>query len=236
MALPASSLASERPGEATRERLLAAAGAVFAARGYRGATMREIAERAKANLASAHYHFGSKEELYLEVARRQFEELEERFGRDRALAREDSPRQAFEEQLAARIRAMVELLLETPGHYGQLMQRELCDPSEALPVIVKRFIDPLRREMDRLIARLEPTLSLADVERCTRSIVGQIFFYVSHRPALLLMLGRERYPRGFEESMALHVTRFSLAGIAAVAATARSTGAGRPRPTRKGSA
>jgi AcrR family transcriptional regulator len=63
-------------GAGTRERILAAAGALFAERGLRGATMREIARRAGANLASAHYHFGSKEALYLAVASEMFHALE----------------------------------------------------------------------------------------------------------------------------------------------------------------
>jgi AcrR family transcriptional regulator len=230
--------ATSRNGEGTRERLLTAAGSVFAARGYRGATMREIAERADANLASAHYHFGSKEELYLEVARRQYEEIEARLAVATGGMEDGAPvaREVLERRLALRVRAMLELLLETPGHHGLLMQRELCDPSEALPVIVKRFIEPLRREMDALVHALEPHLSRPNVERCTRSIVGQIYFYVTHRPALLLMLERDRYPRGFEDSIAEHVTRFSLGGIAAVAAAAADGRSKPPRRTTKGSA
>jgi hypothetical protein len=65
----------------------------------------------------------------------------------------------------------------------------MTDPSDALPVIVKQFIDPQRRAMDRLVARLAPGLSPAEVERCTRSLVGQVFFYLTHRPALLLLMG-----------------------------------------------
>ena len=51
----------------TRDRVMEAAAQLFAERGFRGATMRAIAESAGTNLASAHYHFGSKEKLYLEV-------------------------------------------------------------------------------------------------------------------------------------------------------------------------
>lgn len=202
--------------------------------------MREIAERAKANLASAHYHFGSKEDLYLEVARRQFEAIELRLaeqerspdaGEDRELGRE-----AVEAQLAARVQVMLELMLEPPNQQGLLMQRELCDPSEALPVIVKRFIEPLRRDMDRIVSRLEPGLAREAVDRCTRSIVAQVFFYVSHRPALLQMMGRECYPRGFARAIAEHVSRFSLGGISAVAAAARSASTNRVRRARRGTA
>ena len=99
-----------------------------------------------------------------------------------------------------------------------------------------RFVDPMRREMDRLVARLEPGLSREQIERCSRSIVGQLWFYATHRAALLLLMGREDYPRAFAQSIAEHITRFSLGGIAAVAAGAREAAAPRARSRRKGAA
>ena len=46
-----------------------AAGGVFASRGFRDATIREICQAAGANIAAVNYHFGDKEALYLEVIR-----------------------------------------------------------------------------------------------------------------------------------------------------------------------
>jgi AcrR family transcriptional regulator len=47
----------------TREALLEAAAQVFAELGFRAATVREICQRARANIASVNYHFGDKENL-----------------------------------------------------------------------------------------------------------------------------------------------------------------------------
>jgi hypothetical protein len=117
------------------------------------------------------------------------------------------------ELLRARVRTLLETFLEADPIHAQLMQRELLDPSAALPVIVRRWIDPMRRAMDQIVARLEPDLAPAAVERCTRSIMGQIVFYLTHRPALLLLMGRRRYPAGFLDEVAEHVTAFSLGGL-----------------------
>lgn len=58
--------------EETRWRVLQAATEVFAEVGYHAATTREICRRAEVNLASIHYHFGDKAELYREVFRLPF--------------------------------------------------------------------------------------------------------------------------------------------------------------------
>jgi AcrR family transcriptional regulator len=53
--------------EETRREILRAAGEAFAACGFVGATTRAVATRAGVNVATLHYHFGSKEGLYRAV-------------------------------------------------------------------------------------------------------------------------------------------------------------------------
>ena len=45
----------------TEKRLLEAAGEIFAEHGYRAATVRQICEKARANIAAVNYYFGDKE-------------------------------------------------------------------------------------------------------------------------------------------------------------------------------
>ena len=47
----------------TQIKVLEAAEAEFAEHGFAGASIRNITQRAGVNVASIHYHFGSKEEL-----------------------------------------------------------------------------------------------------------------------------------------------------------------------------
>ncbi len=58
--------AREAP-HSTKARILATAEEVFAARGFDGASTREIAARAGVNISSLHYHWDSKERLYFGV-------------------------------------------------------------------------------------------------------------------------------------------------------------------------
>ncbi|MEB2346362.1 MAG: CerR family C-terminal domain-containing protein [Deltaproteobacteria bacterium] len=203
---------------ATRRRLLAAAGERFAARGFRGATLREIAERAGTNLAAANYHFGSKRGLYLEVAREHFEALEHRLAAQGAAVggEEDlagCSRGEVEALLRARLRTILRSFLEDDRIHASLMQRELLDPSDALQMIVRRWVLPLRGAIERILVRLAPELAPAERTRASFSTVGQLAFYLTHRPALLLMMERRAWPRGFVDEVAEHVTEFTLGGI-----------------------
>jgi AcrR family transcriptional regulator len=63
------------PDGSTQERILAAALEVFAQRGFDGARMRDIAERAGANLGLLTYYFGDKEQLWKAAVTRAFAEL-----------------------------------------------------------------------------------------------------------------------------------------------------------------
>ena len=49
----------------TRARVIEAAGSVFASKGFEAATIREICQLGKANLAAVNYYFGDKKRLYL---------------------------------------------------------------------------------------------------------------------------------------------------------------------------
>src|SRR5262245_3765432 len=52
-----------------RERLLETAGEIFAEKGFKGATVREIIDRAGVNIAAVNYYFRDKERLYIEAVK-----------------------------------------------------------------------------------------------------------------------------------------------------------------------
>lgn len=56
-------------GQATRARVLDAAGSLFSRRGYDGTSLRDISKDSGAGLSSIMYHFGSKKQLFLETIR-----------------------------------------------------------------------------------------------------------------------------------------------------------------------
>src|SRR5579884_3016269 len=208
----------------TRARLLAAAGELFAERGYAGTKMRDIAARARVNVAAGNYHYGSKKALYLAVLRAHFAEVQALLRRRGAEAPEARlPRAELIRRL--RVRAMLDLLIgPPPSRHGALMLREMADPTEALAVVVDEFIRPRLEELEAIIARLEPRLAGEALRRCALSVVAQAVFYRTTMPALLFMRGERSYPRTLAAALADHVTEFSLGGMARVAARRRRGG------------
>lgn len=204
---------------------MAAASELFAERGFHATAVRDIARRADANLAAVSYHYGSKKGLYLAVFRSGFAEVRallERRGAERSaeeIAR--LGRAALRDLLQTRVRAMLDFLLgPPPAPYATLLQRELLDPSEALPIVVREFLEPIRRPLRHIVSRLGPELGEQEVERCVFSVVGQTIFYRTAMPAILLLLGEPSYRPSAPSGLAAHITEFSLGGIRQVARAA----------------
>ena len=70
-----SSILTRANGQETKARLLRTTETLFASKGVAGVTMRVVAKKAKTNLASAHYHFGSKEAMVLEMIKSKIEPI-----------------------------------------------------------------------------------------------------------------------------------------------------------------
>lgn len=203
---------------ATPERLLAAATELFAQHGFHGTSIRDIAERAGANVAAGHYHYGSKEGLYLEVLRGQFAAVRTELARHGVnpppMALRRASRRTLIALLQARITTILEFLLgPPPSPHGQLMLREMCDPTDAMPLIVAEFIAPQVQEMEQVVGRLVPGAGRETVTRTVFSIMGQVLFYRFTMPMTLLLRGETKYPRDFARHTARHILRFSLHGL-----------------------
>jgi len=212
--------AAKKPAGDTQSRVLDAASALFAERGFAGTTIREIAERAQVNVATGHYHFGSKLDLYHEAVRAQFATLDARLaGEGVQPSPEDLARMSRDEVealLGRQIRTMLEFLLgPPPAPHGAIMQREMCDPSEALPMMVRELVMPQKRRLRAIVSRLAPSLGQRELERCCSSIVGQMFFYRQMLPILPLLFELPALPASFVADTAAHVAAFSLDGITA---------------------
>ena len=218
--------ALRRDDAATRARVLRAATVLFAERGFHGTKVRDIAERAGANVAAGHYHFGSKRDLYVEVLRTTFAEIRETLHRGgvapNPAALDRMSRAELEALLERRVGVMLSTLLgPPPSLHGALMQREMLDPSDALPLVVSEFVQPMIAETGDIVRRLSPGLDEEHLTWAVASIMGQVIFYRFTMPASLRVLGLESFTPAYLRRLAAHIGAFSAGGLAKGAKTVR---------------
>ena len=109
-----------RPARVSPDRILAAAAAEFAARGYAGARVDRIARRARVNKAMLYYHFGSKQALYRALLREAFAETA---GRLRAVVAADAPAAHVIDRVIATLHEVVTERAYLPA----IMMREIAE-------------------------------------------------------------------------------------------------------------
>ena len=202
-----------QPG--TRERLLESAIEVFAAKGYHEATIAEICEQAGANIAGVNYHFGDKEHLYVKAWHVVFRRSLTAHPADGGVPA-DAPAQ---ERLRGRVLSLVERIMDPACHEFDIVHKEIANPTGLLMAIVHESIEPIRREMTKVIGELlGDGVSEAHVRLCEMSVVSQCIHLMMRQRFHRVGAGERGLPGpeplAFDaETLADHVVRFSLAGL-----------------------
>lgn len=201
---------------ATKHRLLEAAGAAFAEAGFAKTTVRDICERAGANLAAVNYHFRTKEALYAEVLTDAHRcALEQHPLTD---ARDES--RPPEDRLRAFVRAFLARILDEgrPAWHGKLMSREMAEPTGALDRLVEESIRPQYELLSQIVrGMLGPDAAHPLVRRCVSSVVGQCLFYHFARPVIARLMPDTRLSNDEIAQLADHIAAFSIGAIRSLA-------------------
>ncbi len=120
----------------TRERALAVAQALFAERGYRGTSLRDIAKRIGVKAPSLLHHFPSKQQLYLAVLDQVFESVED--AANAIVWR----RESRQERMRQAVADMVDFIASHPD-LVRIMWKEMADESGVGRQVLKRRLPPL---------------------------------------------------------------------------------------------
>ena len=196
----------------TQQRLLEAAGEVFAEQGFRNARVREICHRAGANVAAVNYHFRDKQRLYAAVMEYA-----------QTLALEKYPLiqgESTEVPAAERLRAFIHYVLSSffdkgaPAWPGKLMAWEMIEPTSTLDIVVESIILPMAKKLGAIVRELLGTPVSDDlVHRCQMSIIAQCLHYRNARPVIQRLFPEQQYSPENIALMADHITRFSLSAL-----------------------
>jgi AcrR family transcriptional regulator len=193
-----------------KERLLKSAGQIFADKGFKAATIKEITDAAEANIAAVNYYFGSKERLYIESVKHAHSFMIQGIGKPNW-----PPGTHVERKLRDFIGGFVARLFDPsrPTWLVQLMMRELAQPTEACAELVRDNILPVAEVLMGILSEVLPP----ETPRWKRlmvgqSIISQCVFYCQNRPIIEQIAGPD-FHHYDGVTLAEHITRFSLAAL-----------------------
>jgi AcrR family transcriptional regulator len=204
--------------EKTRHDIVRAAEKLFAEKGFRSMTLRDVTREAHVNLAAVNYHFGSKRELMLAVIHARFEPINtERLKRLDGLVAQYSPAPVpLELIFGALFRPLFEGT-HKDGHHGHhgliaVIGRALTEPADFVRTLHKEFFAELSRRFMVELKRSCPGLS-------DEALQYRFFFTISTMIGTITEKGRLENMSGGKldsansERMAEQLIHFAVAGF-----------------------
>jgi AcrR family transcriptional regulator len=149
----------------TKQRILDASEYLFAQNGYRGTSLREITGKAKVNLASVNYHFGSKKILVEEVIKRRLLPLnsirKKRLEEVKTGADKKGKKPDIKAVLSAFIEPTLKFKESAPGaeHFFTFIGRSFTDPDNTVRDVFIKYIMPLFKLLHETACQALPSLS-----------------------------------------------------------------------------
>lgn len=205
----------------TKERLIEAAGPVFAEKGYRDATVAEICEAAGANIAAVNYHFGDKESLYDAVWHHAFNITSATYPIDGSLP--ENP--VLADYIYTYANAILHRIFsdDSAGLFPKLLHQEMSQPTLALERIADEALKPQAQFLGiRVHAELGGHLEEEQIRLCMHSIIGQCAFYNFGRTLRERVIGKNTLSEEEIEQIARHIACFSIGGLNSIRGNTQS--------------
>jgi AcrR family transcriptional regulator len=195
-----------------RSRLLVAAGKIFADKGFRQATVREICRAANVNVASVNYYFGDKEHLYLEVVRLARTLRAEQFPLP-AWPPGTPPEQRLRDFVGVLLRRVV--AVKEASWNSRLMIREILEPTEACRDLVEQYVRPQFEMLVSILREMLPTDVPGHLLRkIAFSLIGQCVYYRAAGEIVTMLTPADELQEHFQlDQIADHIVRLCLAGL-----------------------
>lgn len=215
--LPAAAEARGGVKQDSRSALLQAALECFSSRGFDGASIRDISQKAGLNSSLISHHFGSKEGLYIELFRHICRQKDA--GLD---AQEDTwPAPQDRAQAIQQLREQIRRLYQSfdtlpknanPSHAMEkiLMAQELRDPRPQVLAILRERMMPWFTRTGECIRLLKPEMSEAQRAFLAITIMGQVMSHHMMRGFSQACLNTT--PLSMETAVDL-LTEFNLNGL-----------------------
>lgn len=195
----------------TKEHLVHSAGELFALHGFESVSTRMIAEVSGVKLSAIHYHFGSKEKLY--VAALSYAVAHDPCADFSSIIAENSALFFTQEGRAEIIKTTVfrsfydHFKGDSAAWTTQMVVRELMKPSSLFPLFVDVVVKPDVEAAARLYLASKANASTTEITAWIDILHSQIFLYVMAKEALEVMRGEGSMDANFYRGVARVVAR-----------------------------
>ena len=204
----------------TRTRLLRTSLAIFAHRDFQAVSVREIVDRAGANIAAISYHFGGKQGLYLATAEFLADSLHRDIAPTLAQTR-DGARAADPETAAGLLEQMIHRLVHnlTMDRLGDdaagFILREQHQPTAAFDILFERLMLPIQQTYQLLVSRIlgSGTPNHRQELLITHALIGQILAFRTARTTVLRRLGQTDFSEEDAREIANIISRLTLGAL-----------------------
>ncbi len=201
----------------TKELLILSAGQLFAEFGFEGVSTRMIAEQARVKLSAIHYHFGSKENLYVEV----FQRAKSRGGNVRFKdVMNENP------SLLKTPAGQAEIIKNTvfrrfyqyfgedrPKWETQLLVKEATSPSSVLPTISTKLFRPETDGAAELFLTVKPDGTEKEATAWADLLLAQTAFYIVANEAIKIVRGEDSLDQEFFQATARTLARAMILSL-----------------------
>lgn len=204
-------------GVVTRQRLLEAAEQLFAEQGFEKVTVRDVTEKAGANVAAVNYHFGSREGLVEKVIERYLTPInEERMARLESLERKAGGKPvALEEILDAFVRPFLTQIRRSELNEKlsfRLIGRMLGDDAGKMPAQIEAQFQMVVQRFMRAVGKAMPGVAEEELLWRMHFMAGAMIHAMAHEELLFRVTHGACGSPSMEQTLSRFV-RFSAAGL-----------------------
>jgi len=201
--------------EGVKNKILKAAVNVFAEKGFKAATTRDICGRAGANINAVSYYFGGKKKLYKAVLEYMFEVATKFLPDDNQIqSAEHDPEELLRLYIHTFTKVILSIEDDLDARLAVLFGKEVANPSPFLDEMVEKRITPGEQSLHGILRRiLGPEIPQGVIRDCACGITGQVYYYAFAWPLFIRIYPDQSDMNRKVDHLATHIFRFSLGGL-----------------------
>lgn len=205
----------------TKDNILRAAIKVFAQKGYKAATVREIGKEAgAANISAVTYHFQGKENLYRAVLEFMFEDADRLIPEIEIDVEMMTPTEKLRFFILMYMRIIYIIDSDLDADLSSIFSKEVTHPSPFLSEMVQTYLTPGSIKLQAILEEfMGEHVPRETIRHCEDSIMGQIYYQFFAWPLIIRLHPNQPQAHTQIDKLAQHIFTFTIGGLRAIKET-----------------